>query len=64
MKCYVQLLEDLLDHLEDLMTQDSLVGSTVSNRSKKKGSVVSRISSPSVKSAITETSKVSEVSKP
>jgi hypothetical protein len=46
------------------MTQDSLVGSTVSTRSKKGGTVVSRMSSPSVKSIITETSKVSEVSKP
>jgi hypothetical protein len=66
MKCYVQLRKDLLDYLEDLMTQDSLVGSTVSTRyrSKKGGSVVSRMSSPSVKSAITEASKASEVSKP
>jgi hypothetical protein len=48
------------------MTQDSLVGSTVStrSRSKKGGSVVSRMSSPSVKSVITEASKVTEVSKP
>jgi hypothetical protein len=29
MKYYVQLRKELLDHLEDLMTQDSLVGSTV-----------------------------------
>jgi hypothetical protein len=66
MKCYVQLRKELLDHLKDLMTQDSLVGSTVStrSRSKKEGSVVSRMSSPSVKSAITEASKASEVSKP
>jgi hypothetical protein len=66
MKYYVQLRKELLDHLEDLMTQDSLVGSTVSTRSRsKKGeSVISRISSPSVKSAITEASKLSEVSKP
>jgi hypothetical protein len=46
------------------MTQDSLVGSTVSTRSKKGGSVVSWMSSLSVKSVITEASKVSEVSKP
>ena len=46
MKCYVQLRKDLLDHLEDLMTQDSLVGSIVRtrSRSKKGGSVVSRMS--------------------
>ena len=64
MKCYLRLRKDLLDHLEDLMTQDSLVGSTVSTRSKKSGSVVSRMSSPSVKSVNTKTSKVSETSKP
>jgi hypothetical protein len=66
MKYHVQLRKDLLNHLEDRMTQDSLVGSTVStrSRSKKGGSVVSRMSSPSVKSAITEASKLSEVSKP
>jgi hypothetical protein len=64
MKCYVPLRNELLDHLEDLMTQDSLVGSTVNTRSKKCGSFVSRMSSPSVKSVITEASKVSEVRKP
>jgi hypothetical protein len=63
MKCYVQLRKELLDHLEDLMTQDSLLRSTGSTRyrSKKGGSVVSRMSSPSVKSAITKDSKASEV---
>jgi hypothetical protein len=64
MKCYLQLRKELLDHLEDLMTQDSLVGSTVSTRSKKCGSVVSRMSSPSVKSTTTKTSKPSKSSKP
>jgi hypothetical protein len=32
---YVQLRKEILDLLEDLMTQDSLVGSTVTTRSKK-----------------------------
>jgi hypothetical protein len=64
MKCYVQLRKELLNHLEDLMTQDSLVGSTASTRSKKGGSVVSRMSSSSVKSVNTKTSKASEASKP
>jgi hypothetical protein len=64
MKCYVQLRKELLDHLEDLMTQASLVGSTVCTRSKKGGSVVSRMSSPSVKSVNTKASKVSEASNP
>jgi hypothetical protein len=63
MKCYLQLHKKLLDHLEDLMTQDSLVGSTVSTRSKKSESVISRMSSSSVKSTNTNTSKVSESSK-
>jgi hypothetical protein len=45
MKCHVQLRKEIIDHLDDLMTQDSLVGSTVSTRSKKGGSVVSRVSS-------------------
>jgi hypothetical protein len=63
MKCYLQLRMQLLDHLEDLMTQDSLMGSTVSTRSKKRVSVISRMSSPSVKSVNTETSKASESSK-
>ena len=64
MKSDLQLRRDFLNHLEDLMTQDSLVGSTVSTRSKKGGSVVSRMSSPSVKSVNTKTSKASESSKP
>jgi hypothetical protein len=64
MKCYLQLRKELLDNLEDLMTKESLVGSTVITRSKKSGSVISRISSRSVKSVRTKTSKASESSKP
>jgi hypothetical protein len=45
------------------MTQGSLVGSTVNTRSKKAGSVVGRISSPSVKSIKTNPSRASEASK-
>jgi hypothetical protein len=33
MKCYLQLGKELLDHLEELMTQESLLGSAVSTRS-------------------------------
>ena len=47
-----------------IATQASLVGYTVSTRSKKGGSIVSRMSSTSVKSTNTKTSKVSEASKP
>jgi hypothetical protein len=54
----------MIDHLEDMMTQDYLVGSTVSTRSIKAGSVVSRMSSPSIESVNTNTSRASEVSKP
>jgi hypothetical protein len=64
MKCYTQLRKEILDHLEESMTQDSLVGSTVSTRSRKGGSVVSRMSSPSVKSVDTSTSRASEANKP
>jgi hypothetical protein len=54
----------MLDHLEDTMTQDSLFRSTVSTRSRKGGSVVSRIPSPSVKSVDTDTSRASEANEP
>jgi hypothetical protein len=46
------------------MTQDSLLGSTASTGSKKSGSVVSMMSSPSVKSVNTKTSKSSETTMP
>jgi hypothetical protein len=62
MKCYSPLCKELLDNVEELMTQDSLVGSTVCTRSKKCGSVVSRMFSPSVNSVNTKTSKASESS--
>ena len=63
-KYYLPLRKELLDYLEDLMTQDSLIGSTVSTRSKKMGSNVSRMSSPSVKSTGTKSSHASSISKP
>jgi len=63
-KYYLPLRKELLDYLEDLMTQDSLIGSTVSTRSKKMGSNVSRMSSPSVKSTDTKSSHASSISKP
>jgi hypothetical protein len=56
MKCYVQLRKELLDYLEDLMTQDSLIWSTVTTRSKKNGSNVSKMSTPNVKSMDTKSS--------
>jgi hypothetical protein len=57
MKCYSQLRKEILEHMEDMMTQDSLSGSKVSTRSRKSGSVVSRMPSPSVKSVDTNTSR-------
>ena len=42
------------------MSQDSLIGSTISTRSQKNISCASKISSPSVLSQGTKTSKVSE----
>jgi hypothetical protein len=58
--CYWQLRKTFLDYLEDSMLQDSLIGSTISARSKKNISCASNISSPSVLSQDTKTSKVSE----
>ena len=42
------------------MSQDSLIGSTISTRSKKSVSCASNISSPRILSKDTKTSKVSE----
>jgi hypothetical protein len=46
------------------MSQDTLIGSTISTRSKKSVSCASKISSPSVLSHDTKASKVSEKDKP
>jgi hypothetical protein len=59
---YRQMSKDFLDYLEDFMTQDSLIGSTISTRSKKTVSSVSKISSPSVVSEDTKATKASEKS--
>jgi hypothetical protein len=58
--CYWQLRKNFLDYLEDSMSQDSLIGSTISTRSKKNISCASNISSPSVLSQDTKSSKVTE----
>jgi hypothetical protein len=60
MASYWQLRKTFLDYLEDSMSQDSLIGSTISTRSKMNISCASNISSPSVLSQDTKTSKVSE----
>jgi hypothetical protein len=48
MTFYWKLSKDLLDYIEDSMSHDSLIGSTISTRSKKSVSCASNISSPSV----------------
>jgi hypothetical protein len=54
----------LLDYVEDSITHNSLIGSTISTRSKKNFSSDRKISSPSALSHDTKTSKVSEKDKP
>jgi hypothetical protein len=56
---YWKIRKDFLNYLEDFTTQDSLIGSTISARSKKHESSVSKVSSPSVLSDNTEISKTS-----
>ena len=62
MACYWQIRKDFLNYLEDSTMQDSLVGSTISTRSKKNAATDSKISSPSVLSEDTEISKISDKS--
>jgi hypothetical protein len=54
MAYYWQMRKDFLDYLEDFVTQDSLIRSTISTRSKKTVSCASKISSPSDVSEDTE----------
>jgi hypothetical protein len=56
--CYWQLRKNILDYFEDTMSQDSLNGSTLSTSSEREISCASKISSPSVLSQDTKTSKV------
>jgi hypothetical protein len=64
MTFYWKVRKDFLDYIEDSMSHDSLIGSTISNRSKKSVSCASKLSSPSVLSHDTKTSKVSEKDNP
>jgi hypothetical protein len=64
MTFYWKVRKDFLDYIEDSMTHDSLIGSTISTRSNKSVSCASKISSPSVLSHDTKTSKVSEKANP
>jgi hypothetical protein len=64
MTFYWKVHKDFLDYIEDSMSHDSLIGSTISNRSKKNISCASKISSPSVLSHDSNASKVSEKDNP
>jgi hypothetical protein len=52
--------KDFLDYIEDSMSHESVIGSTISTRSRKSVSCASHISSTSVLSHDTKASKVSE----
>jgi hypothetical protein len=64
MTFYWKVRNDFLDYIEDSISHDSFIGSTISIRSKKIVSCASKISSPSVFSYDTKTSKVSETDNP
>jgi hypothetical protein len=64
MTFYWKVRKDFLDYIEDSMSHDSLIGSTISTRSKKNVSCASKISPPSVLSHDTKTSKGSEKDNP
>jgi hypothetical protein len=64
MTFYWKVRKDFLEYIEDSMSHDSLIGSTISTRSKKSVSCASKISSPSVLSYDTKASKVSEKDNP
>jgi hypothetical protein len=64
MTFYWKVRKDFLDYIEDSMSHDSLIGSTISTRSKKSVSCASKISSPSVLSHDTKASRVSEKDNP
>jgi hypothetical protein len=64
MTFYWKGLKDFLDFIEDSMSHDSLIGSKISTRSRKRVSCASHISSPGVLSLDTKTSKVSEKDNP
>jgi hypothetical protein len=61
---YWKVRKDVLDNIEDSISHDSLIGSTISTISKKSVSCASKTSSPSVLSHDTMTSKVSEKDNP
>jgi hypothetical protein len=64
MTFYCKSRKNFLDYIEDSISHESLIGSTISNRSKKSVPCANKISSPIVLSHDTKTSKVSEKDNP
>jgi hypothetical protein len=64
MTFYWKVHKDLLDYIEDSMSQESLIGSTISPRSKKSVSCASIIHSSSILLHHTKVSKLSEKANP
>jgi hypothetical protein len=60
MTFYWKVRKDFLDYIEDSISHDSFIGSTISTISKKSVSCASKMSPPSVISHDTKASKVSE----
>jgi hypothetical protein len=60
MTFYWKVREDFLDYIEDSMSHDNLIGSTISTQSNKIVFCSCNISSPSVLSHDTKASKASE----
>jgi hypothetical protein len=60
MTFYWKVRKDFSDYIEDSMSHDSLIGYTISTRSKKNIYFISMISYPSILSHDSKTSKVSE----
>jgi hypothetical protein len=56
--------KDFLDYIEDSMSHESLIGSTISSAYQKHVSCAGKTFSPSVLSHDTKTSKVSEKDNP
>jgi hypothetical protein len=64
MTFYWKVRKDFLDYIEDSMSQDFLIGSTISTRSRKSVSYADDISSTIFLSHDTKASKVSEKANP
>jgi hypothetical protein len=61
---YWKVPKDFLGYIDDSMSHDSLIGPTISTRSKKSVSCAGKIPSPSVLSHDTKRSQISEKDNP